>query len=705
MFENKSIMRKEIGFCIFMLSLLAIFSQCHRPDQAVNMGTLLDEMVDLERLTALPDKSYKNVQFSSYDRRSKSPSDSAWFANEDGFGNEPIPGFQQVLKQPDANGIGEYLICDIQNPGAILRLWTAGISGMIRLYIDSTDTPFYEGDAKDFFWKTPEALSGSNIKMDYSNSFRQFDAMYFPITFSKRCRIEWIGDLKEIHFYHIGVRIYDSNVKVESANVRDLYKYAAKLEEVNHLLRVSKCKQKYVKSIQNKELSISSGSKCLLYSLSGSQAIDYFSIRINAEDIENALRQTLLTIYFDNSSVPQVESPVGDFFGAAPGLNPFHSLPFSVEDDSTMICRFIMPFQHAVKIEISNNSKSTISVKGGIGTMKYDWVNSKSMHFRARWKIDHNLTAENINDGSNENYDILYLMAMGQGRLVGTATYIYNPSNVPTSWGNWWGEGDEKIFTDNDSFPSFFGTGSEDYFNYSWSSARIFSYPYCGQPRNDGPGNRGYVSNFRWHIPDDILFQDKLAFYMELGHHGHVPGFSYGRIVYFYAIPSLIDNYSKISGSDIAEISYQNWEPLAYLGSSGNRFIQAELLIPNGLTSSIEDGDIWSGGKIVMWKPRRAGDKVKFRLNNMQDSYKTNIGFTMAHGPDGGKILISVNNNVLKFRGNNTISLFEAGRQILDNHFSEQISLLNGINELTIESVDTIPGKRVGIDFIWLQDH
>ena len=66
-------------------------------------------------------------------------------------------------------------------------------------------------------------------------------------------------------------------------------------------------------------------------------------------------------------------------------------------------------------------------------------------------------------------------------------------------------------------FPSFFGTGSEDYFNYSWSSARIFSYPYCGQPRNDGPGNRGYVSNYSWHISDDIPFTDKIAFYMELG--------------------------------------------------------------------------------------------------------------------------------------------------------------------------------------------
>ena len=145
------------------------------------------------------------------------------------------------------------------------------------------------------------------------------------------------------------------------------------------------------------------------------------------------------------------------------------------------------------------------------------WEEGKTMHFRARWKIDHRLTASSFDSGNNGVQDIIYLMASGKGRIVGTGAYIYNPSNATTSWGNWWGEGDEKIFVDQDTFPSFFGTGSEDYFNYSWSSSRIFSYPYCGQPRNDGPGNRGYVSNYRWHIADDILFMDKIAFYMELG--------------------------------------------------------------------------------------------------------------------------------------------------------------------------------------------
>ena len=264
-----------------------------------------------------------------------------------------------------------------------------------------------------------------------------------------------------------------------------------------------------------------------------------------------------------------------------------------------------MPFQHSARLVIDNQSGEDIGIRGEIHTTDFKWENGKSMHFYGRWRIDHDLTASNINDKNNEIRDILYLNASGKGRMVGAAAFIYNPSNVPTSWGNWWGEGDEKIFIDRDTFPSFFGTGSEDYFNYSWSSSRLFSFAYCGQPRNDGPGNRGYVSNFRWHILDDILFKEKTSFTMELRHHGIVPGFSYGRIVYFYAMPGLVSDAQEISMANIRKIDYQTWVPEAYLGSSGFTFIQAEKLMNHETNVEVEPGKMWAAGSILMWKPEK----------------------------------------------------------------------------------------------------
>ena len=117
----------------------------------ITTGTLFDEMVDMANLATFPKPAFRTVQFSSYDRRSRLPGGPDWFANADGFGGEPIPNFEKVLRAPDVNGIGEYLIADVKGPGAIVRLWTAAISGFIRMYIDGSDIPLFDGTADEFF--------------------------------------------------------------------------------------------------------------------------------------------------------------------------------------------------------------------------------------------------------------------------------------------------------------------------------------------------------------------------------------------------------------------------------------------------------------------------------------------------------------------------------------------------------------------------
>ena len=567
------------------------------------------------------------------------------------------------------------------------------------------NSPVYEGNAQDFFWKTIEALSGNTFQVEDLHSFRQFDAVYLPIPFAKGCRMEWIGDIKKTHFYHVGVRIYDSQAKVETFNAKVINQYAQKLKEINRILNNPTDGMFNKKpAIRTTEWSVPKASARELFHIKGQQAIEYFSLQLKAHDTENALRKSLLKIYFDHSSLPQIEAPLGDFFGAAPGINPFQSLPFSVQTDGTMVCRFVMPFEKDARIEIENHSEEDIFLSAGIGTTDYQWENGKSMHFNARWTINHELTAANINAGGNGIADILYLNALGEGRIVGAAAYLYNPSNVPTAWGSWWGEGDEKIYVDQDTFPSFFGTGSEDYFNYSWSSAKIFSFPYCGQPRNDGPGNRGYVSNFRWHILDDIPFNDKISFSMELGHHGIVDHFSYGRIVYFYALPGLNDKTQKIAGHDLRDITYQPWTPEAYLGSAGFRFIQAESLIQENSTIKLEYGAMWSQGSLMMWTPAQTAEKIRFLIHSDHARDKTHLGFTLAHSPEGGTLALFINGQPVKLDGKETLHLFEANQQILDNHFSESIQLAKGNNEIVFESREPEMGKKVGIDFVWIKE-
>jgi hypothetical protein len=671
--------------------------------QTITTGTLLKEMTDLARLPELTNANYKTVQYSSYDRSSVSATEPGWFANGDGFGNEVIPSFERVLQHPDTpGGIGRYVICDIRQPGAIVRTWSARIGGKILMYLDGSAKPVFEGTAEDFMWRFMEKMSPEGKVPDYNDTYRQVDAVYFPIPFAKSCRIEWTGSLKETHFYHINARLYPRGTKVRTFRPADMVTYAAIIKENHQLLgNADSSKLSQQDNRTKASVMVAPSSRSVLFTSKGSEAIEEFSIRLNGSNSKFAHRQTVMHIYFDSASVAQVQAPLGDFFGAAPGVNPFTSMPFSVLPDGTMICRFVMPYKKSVRIEIENFSNDSISVDAAIRKQPYTWKENMSMHFRAHWRINHGVTA------TNRLYpqDIPYLMAFGKGRVVGAATYLFNNSNIPSPGGSWWGEGDEKIFVDADKFPSFYGTGSEDYYNYSWSSNKIFYYPYCGQPRNDGPANRGFVTNFRWHVLDDIPFNDRLSFAMELIHHeAYLPDFVYGRMVYLYALPGYLNDLMQITKEDVRVIETPTWRPAARNRLTGYTFREAETLVANPANTSIEKGYIWSEGGLLMWKPQKKGEQLILRVPAINVANNANLTLMLASLPGGGKVSFHHNGKLIKVSGKEIIDLNNPYRKMLDGYATEKIPFKPAGDQLTLQYEGEAPGSKIGIDFIWLRD-
>ncbi len=119
-------------FPLLILSLAVSAARADEPSaKTITTGTLLDEMTDLAALARFPKPAYRNVQFSSYDRRSTTPEAPGWFSNADGFGGEPIPGFLKTLREPQGDKPGLYLMADVRGPGAIVRGWSAGMGGIL----------------------------------------------------------------------------------------------------------------------------------------------------------------------------------------------------------------------------------------------------------------------------------------------------------------------------------------------------------------------------------------------------------------------------------------------------------------------------------------------------------------------------------------------------------------------------------------------
>jgi len=363
-----------------------------------------------------------------------------------------------------------------------------------------------------------------------------------------------------------------------------------------------------------------------------------------------------------------------------------------------MTCRYVMPFETSLRIVLDNRGDQPVTVSGSALSAAYEW-NERSMHFRARWRVDHDVVG-----WGKAVRDMPFLIANGSGRYVGTALMLLNPCRVATLGGGWWGEGDEKVFVDGDTVPSTFGTGSEDYFNYAWSSPNIFGYAYCGQPRNDGYGNRGFVANYRWHIVDDLPFASRLAFFLELFPHDRVPDMSYARIGYYYARPGAFDDHIAITDEDLRPLELPPvWYPAADYSLRDAVFHQVEDIAPAGGATSAVEGRLWAGGKLLAWKPAKPGDGLEMKLSVPQDGdYQLYLG--VALDPQSGRISANVDGKALEFDNKaQSLDLYVPYRTLARMFRASPVTLAKGEHTLAVvfdSAPDSVQQPRIGLDYV-----
>jgi hypothetical protein len=80
----------------------------------------------------------------------------------------------------------------------------------------------------------------------------------------------------------------------------------------------------------------------------------------------------------------------------------------------------------------------------------------------------------------------------------------------------WYGEGDQKFWIDGDTFPSEFGTGTEDYYNTSWAPVVIYQTPFANATRADNADSFGQNTFTRTRNLDRIPFTQSLNYTIEM---------------------------------------------------------------------------------------------------------------------------------------------------------------------------------------------
>lgn len=664
----------------------------------ITTGTLLEEMTDLTRLARWPDPVYRTIQFSSFDRRSTTSEAPGWFSNADGFGREPVPGFLKTLREPRDGQDGLYLLAEADGPGAIVRGWSAGMAGVLRVYLDpagDASTPVWEGPAYDFLARrSGHYLKQAGLDLDAGDAFVQQDADYLPMPFARGLRVTWEGRLNDLHFYHLQVRLYPSGAAVRTFDPKqDLKAFEPPLRAA--VAGLTKPSSGPGAEPLPLEATLEPGRNWTWSpEAKGPAAIRELTLRLHAGALDAAPRGCLLRIAFDGSQRPQVEAPVGDFFGSGPGVNPFSSLPCEVAPDGTMTCRFVMPYEKTVRIELVNHTAAPLRVEGTVRLAPWTW-DERSLYFRAKWRADHDLLA-----GAGA-LDLPYLVAIGQGVFVGCAAILMNPSGVPTAGGNWWGEGDEKFLVDGEPAPSTFGTGSEDYFNYAWSRPDLFDHPYCGQPLDSGPDTAGYVSNHRFQVTDAIPFKQSFAALMELWSHNRTPGLSYARIAWHYARPGAVDDHRGLMPSDLKVPTLPKRAPVAAGGATGAKFHLAANLRAEASAGRVETlpFPLATQLEIVQWQAE-AGARLKLQVPIEKDG-RAALHLVAVHRPDGAVLRAFLDGQALSLAdGAADIRLRSVHAPRVLNVNFKPVDVKAGARELVLECVEAGP---VGLDYLWVK--
>ncbi len=489
---------------------------CHSGMSAViTMESLLDEITDRDSLACMPAVRCRNRLWSSYERKSIAPDRPGWFANTDSS------NFLRTEK--NANGRIERVLVDAEGPGAVVRFWITldrvPLDAVtLRFYIDGADKPAIEGNAVKILScgglceaplsdsvspKTPLKNRGHNL--------------YLPIPYARRCKVTVEYDAPGARFYYnVETRAWEKGTQVESFSSNVLARAAGAIAKANAILAAGTGDPLPPGTERRRRsgFSLKPGEE-FSETFTGPGAIREISAAITENkwrDSTPLMRDMSIRLEFDGETT--VDMPLPHFFGAGDAPTGFMTRNMSdtcpKADSHLLTARWTMPYAKSAKVVIRNCSghefrPDAVSISAG----PYSWNPARSMHFAATY-----VDRAGIRTRKNGTHrDLNYFTAKDcEGLFVGCAVSVFNTART------WWGEGDEKIYVDGETFPSFFGTGTEDHYGYAWCRGEPFSHPFISQP--DGSGNMapGQAVNIRTRALDAIPFHRSISYDMELWH-------------------------------------------------------------------------------------------------------------------------------------------------------------------------------------------
>ena len=655
----------------------------------VSVKSLLEEMVDREQITRLPDPAYTLRLHSSYDRESVSVTE-GWFANDDR---------SEFVRVEMNEGRKEYVAMDAEGPGAVVRWWVTiaggGDGGIIRVYIDGKLA--VEGNVLSVL--SGELLCAKPLSASVSERTGYLNRghnLYLPIPYAKSCKITYESDKVknkrdgEAFYYNIEARTYAKSVEVESFSQDVLKRDVVAITEICRRLSGGERGLLDLKTKLESFDGVIPPDGAVTRTVKGEQAVRSLAMAINDGKCQQALRSTIVEMSFDGQRT--VWAPAGEFFGTGYQMTSYQMWYMNARKSGLMESAWVMPFKRECTLTIRNLGKEPVTIsQSSLVTAPYKWDSKRSMHFGAGWYEQNKVSSRQ----KGSHWDLNYVTLTGEGVLVGTGVTLFNTANA------WWGEGDEKIFVDGEAFPSFIGTGSEDYYGYAWSNGNNFDHPFIAQPEGVGAGRPGLVINTRHRVLDAIPFTKSIQFDMEMWHWADTI-VNYAPIAQWYMRPGGAANRTEeiVAAQMPVALTRRDVIPLK---ATGEGRLEAETLDLSatqgdpGMQSEERYG--WSDGKQFWWRGGKPGATANLDFG-VEKAGKYNVKISLTHAPDYGAADIAFNGNV-------AAPAYDFYAERVENRVKDlgTIELKEGENRLSLKITganEKAAGDRffIGIDYI-----
>lgn len=607
------------------LGALAVIPTVAAPP--VTLDALLREMVTEESLARWPDPEFVCKQVSSYDRAKVAPDKPGWFANDD---------HTQYLRTETNAGRQEHVLLDADGPGALVRFWlTAGGSkdGVLRVYLDHQAAPTLQFRAFDLL--QGNVTIGAPLAQPHPGYTPQSggNTLYLPIPYAKHCKVTWEEKGAGQRYYQINYRTYAPGTPVVTVTSAQIEAARARIAAINQTLLAPPTVT--AGTVRTRQDVLAAGGHVFLDLPSGANAVRALELKLetDAPEKERSLRGVIVQLTFDGEQT--IWCPATDFFGSGVGINELHSWYRTVAADGTMRCRWVMPYAKSARVTLLNVGSQPVQATLRATTRPWKW-DKRSLHFHTSWHYEAGLTTPPPRDWN-------FVQITGRGVYVGDSLALFNP--VPT----WYGEGDEKIWVDGESFPSHLGTGTEDYYGYSYAPKGIIQTPFTNQVRIDDARTQGWNVMSRTRPLDAIPFRQSLRFDMELISWKPTT-LIYAATTHWYAFPNAVSSLAPqpaavalpIPTLAQAQAAYSPRHPgalecetLPLVRKSGDFPAASQDMDPWDRTR-------WSNGEQLTVKAAQPGDFIELDIPAPDDRLRRLLLYA-TQAPDYGILHFTVN--------------------------------------------------------------